>query len=160
MWALPEREYQYTAIGLLQGCQKKLVPGHVPLLEYLIVNKSWWDTVDGLAAHQVGRLFTAFPHIRDEHIGRWRRSDNIWLRRTAILFQLDYKAQTDEALLFDIIRENLDSKEFFIQKAIGWVLREYSKTNAESVVKFVNHTALPPLSHREALKWLKNQALK
>lgn len=159
MWALPQREYQYAAIGLLDRCQKKLTPNHVPLLEHLIITKSWWDTVDALAAHQVGRLFTAFPNIRDEHIGRWRNSPNIWLRRTAILFQLDYKTQTDEALLFDIIRENLDAKEFFIQKAIGWVLREYSKTNAQSVVDFVNHTALPPLSHREALKWLQNQGL-
>lgn len=157
LWEFPEREYQYTAIGLLDRRQKKLTPDHVPLLEHLIVTKSWWDTVDGLASHQVGRLFMKFPEIRDEHIGRWRKSENFWLRRTTLLFQLGYKTNTDEALLFDIIRENLDSDEFFIQKAIGWVLREYSKTEAESVVQFVHRTNLPSLSHREALKWLKNK---
>ena len=158
LWELPEREYQYTAIGLLDRYQKKLTPDHVPLLEHLIVTKSWWDTVDGLAGNQVGRLFMSYPKIRDEHIGRWRNSDNFWLRRTTILFQLGYKANTDNALLFDLIRENLDSSEFFIQKAIGWALREYSKSNAQSVINFVAQTDLPPLSHREALKWLKNKA--
>jgi 3-methyladenine DNA glycosylase AlkD len=159
LWALPEREYQYTAMDLLDRRQKKLLPNHVPLLEYLITTKSWWDTVDGLAARQVGRLFIRYPEIRDEHIGRWRISDNFWLRRTTLLFQFPCKKNTDESLLFDLIRENLDSDEFFIQKAIGWALREYSKSNAQSVINFVAQTDLSPLSHREALKWLKNKGM-
>jgi 3-methyladenine DNA glycosylase AlkD len=100
-----------------------------------------------------------YPEIRDEHIGRWRKSDNIWLRRTTLLFQFPNKKNTDEALLFALINENLDSKEFFIQKAIGWALREYSKSNADAVINFVAHTKLPSLSHREALKGLQNQEL-
>ena len=159
LWTLPQREYQYTAMGFLDRHQKKLTPAHVPLIEYLILTKSWWDTVDWLSSHQVGQLFIRYPNIRDEHIGRWRQSDNIWLRRTTLLFQFPCKANTDENLLFDLIRENLDSDEFFIQKAIGWALREYSKSNAESVTNFVAQTKLPPLSRREALKWLQNQGL-
>jgi 3-methyladenine DNA glycosylase AlkD len=155
LWAWPEREFQYTAMDLLDRRQRKLTPEHVGLLEYLIVTKSWWDTVDLLASHGVGGLFARYPEIRDEHIGRWRISDDFWLRRTTLLFQLPYKGHTDEELLYALIQENLDSKEFFIQKAIGWALREYSKTNATSVQGFVAETDLAPLSEREALKWLK-----
>ena len=88
--------------------------------------------------------------------GRFAR---VWLRRTTLLFQLRYKDQTDEALLYALINENLGSKEFFINKAIGWALREYSKTNAASVIDFVERTPLEPLSEREAVKWLKNKNL-
>lgn len=158
LWNLPQREYQYTAMDFLDRLQKKLAPAHIPLLEHLITTNSWWDTVDGLAARQVGKLFIKYPEIRDEHIGRWRTSDNIWLRRTTLLFQFPCKKNTDESLLFALINENLNSGEFFIQKAIGWALREYSKSNPQSVTNFVAQTNLPPLSHREALKWLKNQA--
>ncbi|MFZ0545545.1 MAG: DNA alkylation repair protein [Candidatus Promineifilaceae bacterium] len=159
LWDLPEREYQYAAIDLIDRRHKKLTPEHVPLLEYLILTKSWWDTVDSISDRQIGKLFMRYPDIRDDYIGRWRKSDNIWLRRTTLLFQFPYKKDTDESLLFELIRENLDSKEFFIQKAIGWALREYSKSNAESVITFVARTELPPLSHREALKWLKNKGV-
>jgi len=157
LWHLPEREYQYSAMDLLERMRRKLTPDFIPLLEYLIITKSWWDTIDGLASHSVGDLFKKYPDIRDEHIDRWRVSDNFWLRRITLLFQLRYKHETDEALLFDLILENVDSEEFFIQKAIGWALREYSKTNATAVTTFVNNHTLPRLSQREALKWLKKQ---
>lgn len=88
-------------------------------------------------------------------IGSWRGSANIWLRRTTLLFQLSYKAQTDAALLFSLVEQNRDSKEFFIQTAIGWALREYSKVAPESVQGFVSTASLAPLSQREALKWMK-----
>ena len=95
--------------------------------------------------------------MRETAVAAWRISDNFWLRRTTLLFQLSYKTQTDADLLFSLIRENLDSDEFFIQKAIGWALREYSKTNADAVVTFIAATPLAPLSAREGLKWLRNQ---
>ena len=86
---------------------------------------------------------------------KWRASKNIWLRRTAILFQLDYKAETDFDLLCEIIRENLGSTEFFINKAIGWALRQYAYIDEKAVKKFVKATKdLHPLSRREALKHL------
>lgn len=159
LWALPQREYHYLAVGLLDKMQKKLPPACAQLMEQLITTKSWWDTVDTLAGRIVGKHFQRFPDSQAQFLPGWRQSDNFWLRRTAILFQLHYKTKTDVDLLFDIIRENLGSTEFFINKAIGWALREYSKTDKTTVLTFVNHTELAPLSHREALKWLKNRGL-
>lgn len=157
LWALPEREYQYSALTLLDKLTKKLPADAVTWLEYLITHKSWWDTVDLLAGHAVAVHFQRYPDVRDATVAVWRASDNFWLRRTTLLFQLHYKANTDVDLLFSLIRENLDANEFFIQKAIGWALREYSKTDAQAVVNFVQATPLPSLSAREALKWLQNQ---
>lgn len=159
LWSAPQREYQYLALDLLRKMQRQWEPGFITLAQYLIVTKSWWDTVDALASHFVGGLFARFPQIRNHHISRWRDDDNIWLRRTTLLFQLRYKENTDEQLLFALIRDNLTSGEFFIQKAIGWALREYSKTNKRAVLDFVGRTPLAPLSMREALKWLKSQGL-
>ncbi|MEW5830318.1 MAG: DNA alkylation repair protein [Chloroflexota bacterium] len=154
LWSLPEREFQYCTVGLIERLLKKLPPEFVATVESLIVTKSWWDTVDTLASNITGPLFKRYPGERAACLPRWRQSDNFWLRRTAILFQLDYKKETDFPLLCDIIRENLGSKEFFINKAIGWVLREVSKTDPEAVRRFVADTPLEPLSRREALKWL------
>jgi len=152
LWALPEREYQYIALGFISRFRKELQLNSVELLEYLIVTKSWWDTVDGIAAEDVGTLFKRFPELHETYLAEWRKSDNFWLRRTAILFQLDYKKETDFHLLSEIIRENLGSKEFFINKAIGWALRQYARTDPDPVRKFVTETDLHPLSQREALK--------
>jgi 3-methyladenine DNA glycosylase AlkD len=157
LWSLPEREYQYSALTLLEKVTKKLPADAVGLLEYLITHKSWWDTVDLLAGHAVAVHFQRYPAVREATLPVWRSSANFWLRRTTLLFQLSYKSNTDVELLFSLIRENLDSDEFFIQKAIGWALREYSKTDAQAVVDFVRATPLPSLSAREALKWLQNR---
>ena len=159
LWELPYREYKYTALEFLTKRKRYLAPETVPLLEMLITTKSWWDTVDGLAANQVGGVLARFPQVRDVHIGRWREQDNIWLRRTTLLFQLRYKDKTDEDLLYALIKENLVDKEFFIQKAIGWSLREYSKSNPVPVQQFVAETELSPLAQREALKWMKNKGI-
>jgi 3-methyladenine DNA glycosylase AlkD len=153
LWSLPQREFQYTANGLIGRLQKKLEPDFISTLEYLIVTKSWWDTVDSVAGDTVGAHFKRFPKIREKYLKKWRRSDNFWLRRTALLFQLGYKEETDFELLCEIIRENLGSDEFFINKAIGWALRQYAWTNPAPVKKFVKATKeLSPLSRREALK--------
>jgi 3-methyladenine DNA glycosylase AlkD len=152
-WALPQREFQYTANGLIGRLQKKLEPDFISTLEYLIVTKSWWDTVDSIAGDTVGVHFKRFPKVREKYLKKWRKSDNFWLRRTCILFQLGYREETDFDLLCGIIRENLGSDEFFINKAIGWALRQYAWTNPAPVKKFVKATKeLHPLSRREALK--------
>ena len=92
---------------------------------------------------------------------RWLSSPNKWEVRTAILHQLGYKDQTDEKILYDCIRRQTDSKEFFIAKAIGWALREYAYINPESVYAFVQSTPMQPLSKREALKHFpKEEAMK
>lgn len=153
LWALPQREFQYTATSLIGKLEKKLEPDFISTLEYLIVTKSWWDTVDTLAGNIIGVHFTRFPKVRDKYLKKWRKADNFWLRRTAILFQLGYKEETDFDLLCEIIRENLGSDEFFINKAIGWALRQYAWTKPARVKKFVKETKqLSPLSRREALK--------
>lgn len=155
LWNWPEREYHYVALTFLDRRQKQLTPEVLPLLEHLITTNSWWDTVDAIASHNVGTLLRQYPSCRDAALEPWRNSENLWLRRTTLLFQLGYKAETDRALLFSLIEQNSDSKEFFIQKAIGWALREYSKVAPEAVQAFVAETPLAALSRREALKWLK-----
>ncbi len=154
LWALPEREVQYIATGLLNRLQKQLPPEFIETIEFLLVTKSWWDTVDTISTGVVGMHFKRFPEVRDRYLTKWRRSENFWLRRAAILFQLNYKSETDFGLLCEIIRENLESKEFFINKAIGWALRQHTRVHPEAVREFVATTPLHSLSAREALKWL------
>ena len=155
LWSLPQREFQYIAVGLLGRLDEQLPPEFADTIEYLITTKSWWDTVDGLAAGTVGAHFKRHPAVKKKYLARWRKSENFWLRRTTILFQLNYKGETDFDLLCEIIKENLGSKEFFINKAIGWALRQYARTDPKAVKKFVNATKeLNPLSRREAMKHL------
>jgi 3-methyladenine DNA glycosylase AlkD len=157
LWALPQREYQYAANGLLEKFETQLPASFIETLEYLLVTKSWWDTVDTIAAGTLGVHFQRYPVVRRKYLARWRKSDNFWLRRATILFQLGYKKDTDFTLLCDIICENLGSKQFFINKAIGWALRQYTRTDPEAVRRFVADTPLHPLSVREALKWLESR---
>lgn len=152
LWSLPQREFQYVAVGLLGRFNKQIPARFIKTIEYLLVTKSWWDTVDSIAGGTVGVHFQRFPDVREKYLAKWRASDNFWLRRTTILFQLNYKKDTDFGLLCEIIRENLDSKEFFINKAIGWALRQYARTDPKAVKRFVNTTPLHPLSRREAMK--------
>ena len=159
LWALPQREFQYAATRLLGRLEKQLPAGFIRTLEYLIVTKSWWDTVDTVSAGTLAVHFKRYPKVRERWLAKWRKSKNFWLRRACILFQLNYKKDTDFALMQDIIRENLGSKEFFINKAIGWALRQYTRLDPQGVRKFVAETPLHPLSAREALKWLKKRGL-
>ena len=154
LWALPQREFQYVAVGLLAKFNKQIPAKLIKTIEYLLVTKSWWDTVDTIAGGTVGVHFRRFPDVHEKYLARWRASDNFWLRRTAILFQLNYKGDTDFDLLREIIRENLGSKEFFINKAIGWSLRQYARIDPKAVTRFVKSTPLHSLSRREALKHL------
>lgn len=157
-WSLDKRELQYVAVDLLRKYTKRLPESFLEVAEYLIVTKSWWDTVDALASHTVGGLVTRFPAAGLAKVDAWHRSNNLWLRRTAVLFQLRYKTQTDEALLFRMALDEREDPEFFIQKAIGWSLREYSKVAPEAVTRFVEASKLSPLATREALKWINKPA--
>ncbi|MGB8982066.1 MAG: DNA alkylation repair protein [Anaerolineales bacterium] len=154
LWSLPQREFQYVAVGLLGRFSREIPAQSIKSIEYLLVTKSWWDTVDSIAGGTVGVHFQRFPQVREKYLAKWRASDNFWLRRTTILFQLNYKTETDFDLLCEIIRENLDSKEFFINKAIGWALRQYARTDPKAVKRFVKATPLQPLSRRESMKHL------
>jgi len=150
-WALPEREYQYVACAYLRKHAKLLDEQFIDVARRLIVTKSWWDTVDTLAAHVVGPLVSAYPllvNVMDD----WEASDELWLTRTAILHQLRYKGATDAARLFRYCADRADHPDFFIRKAIGWALREYAYTDPDAVRKFVDQIELSGLSRREALK--------
>ncbi|ULT59985.1 DNA alkylation repair protein [Neobacillus drentensis] len=154
LWNKEEREYQYTALTYMEKSLKKLQKSDLPFMEWLITTKSWWDTVDAIAPKPVGNIAEKFPDVIEETIDGWAIHENIWLRRAAILFQLKYKKKTNENLLYRYILKNAERKEFFIQKAIGWALREYSKTNPASVKKFIEGHKLAPLSVREGSKYL------
>jgi len=153
-WSLPEREYQYLAVDYLIVLVKSLQKDDMAKLELLLAQKSWWDTIDIIAAKLVGELCQKYPELIDGYILKWAASDNIWLARTAILFQLKHKKDTDTVLLTRILLLNNNSLEFFINKAIGWILREYSKTDKEWVKSFIANNPLHPLSVREGSKYL------
>jgi 3-methyladenine DNA glycosylase AlkD len=152
LWALPEREFQYFAIELMAFNKKLWVLSTIEVFEFCIIQKSWWDTVDFIATECLGRYFKIFPEQIEVVTKPWNLSLNIWLQRSSLLFQKSYKKDTDTLLLSEYIVHLAPSKEFFIQKAIGWVLREYAKTNAAWVKDFVEQNKLAPLSKREALK--------
>ncbi len=153
LWEMNEREWQHTLVDLMNRMKKKLGPEELPLIEYLITTKSWWDTVDAVAGWFVGELFKKHPEMIPSTTGRWMGSGNIWLQRSCLLFQLKYRGDTDLDLLFGFIGELSGHKSFWIRKAIGWILREYSKTDPETVRTYVaDHPELSGLSKREALK--------
>jgi 3-methyladenine DNA glycosylase AlkD len=121
----------------------------------MTVQRSWWDTVDYIKSACLKEFFLRFPEGRYEITDRWIKSGNIWLQRLSVIFQLGYKAKTDTRLLERNILRLKESDEFFVQKAIGWSLRDYARTDPEFVRRFVLTHQLKPLSKREALKHLK-----
>jgi len=160
LWNIPYREFKYIAIDMLVRFSNDLPGDFIVNLENLITDQSWWDTVDSLAGEVVGAFFLRHPELRDKTLKRWRSSSDLWLRRTCLVFQLKYKNATDFELMKGIILENLGTKEFFINKAIGWALRQYSRVDPVGVKEFVNQTSLSNLSRKEALRWLENIATK
>lgn len=153
-WEHPFREMQYAALDYLETRKNLLRPGDLPQLKKLAQTKSWWDTIDFLD-RLAGGIIAGFPETRPV-ILQWSRDEDIWLRRLAIDHQLLRKDQTDQHLLEQILVNNLDQTEFFINKAVGWALRDYSKTNPEWVKNFIrqHHGKMAPISIREASKYL------
>lgn len=157
-----QRELQIVALSLMDF---KLKQYHaledIEVIEYMISTKSWWDTVDYIASNHVGIYMIKYPEQIQRYIEKWLNSDNIWLKRTAILFQLKYKTQTDFELMKEIMKRCFGTNEFFINKAIGWALREYSKVNKVGVLSFVDtyNEQLSNLSKREALKYLRSKKI-
>jgi 3-methyladenine DNA glycosylase AlkD len=152
-WELPEREYQYFACDLLAAHARTLSPQFLPTVRHLVTTKSWWDTVDALAAAVVGRIVAGYP-AAVATMDQWLVDPNLWLNRTAILHQLTGKQDTDTERLFRYCLAQAGHRDFFIRKAIGWALRQYAWTDPAAVHRFVTaHAAeLSPLSIREATK--------
>ncbi len=153
-WADEHREFQYLVTDYLRAMQKFLTYEDVPFVEQFIRSKQWWDTIDGLD-RTVGAIAFRDPRI-NELMLRWSTDEDFWVRRLAIDHQLLRKNDTDENLLEKIIVNNFGSDEFFINKAIGWSLRDYSKTNPAWVRDFIDkyRDRMAPLSLREASKYL------
>lgn len=154
LWELEEREFQYIALDYLKARKKFLKIDDLENLLKLAKKKPWWDTID-LLAPLVGEAIFDFKD-KNKLMLDLSKDENMWLRRIAILHQLKFKEDTDEKLLEEIIKNNFGSKEFFINKAIGWILREYSKTNNIWVRNFLDEykSVLSPLSIREGSKIL------
>lgn len=153
LYNLPQRELHLCATELFEKLlKKKFIKEDILLIEQLITTNSWWDTVDFISKQVLGNYLTMYPVEIETVISKFSSANNIWLNRSTIIFQLGYKDNTKEELLFKQCNIHKHSNEFFIQKAIGWALREYGKTNPKSVINFVNSTSLKPLSHREAIR--------
>ena len=159
LWALDYREFQYLAGDYLKKVQKWLTLADLDKLYALAVQKSWWDSIDFLDEH-VGSIVQRFPQAKATMLV-WSQDDNFWIRRLAIDHQLGFKRETDADLLAQIIQNNLGSDEFFINKAIGWSLREYSKVAPDWVRDFIAayDDELSRLSIREGLKVLKRTSV-
>lgn len=153
-WNKEEREFQYAVVYYLKTMQRFLKREDISRLKYLVVTKSWWDTVD-LLAKVVGSLVIRIEGY-DQVMLEWSKDSNIWLRRVAILYQLSFKEKVNETIFETILVNNLGDSEFFINKAIGWALRDYSKYNPEWVREFLekNKNDMVNLSLREASKYL------
>lgn len=148
-----EREFHYCGVEILiKEIKKKYIKEDVKLIEKLIITHSWWDTVDFMAKYILGNYLRQFPEETFTVIERFSNENNMWLNRSAILFQLDYKAKTNFDILISECERHKESKEFFIQKAIGWALREYATYNPSAVKNYVENTNLKPLSRKEALR--------
>lgn len=151
-----EREFHQCAIDLLvKEFKKNYVLEDIKLIENLIITNSWWDSVDVVAKYLLGGYLQQIPNETYEVIERFSNSNTMWLNRSAIIFQLSYKDKTNFELLKSECEKHKESNEFFIQKAIGWALRDYSRFNPIGVTNFVNSTNLKPLSKREALRNIK-----
>lgn len=153
-WNDEYREFQYFVKDYLAAMQRFLKYEDVPAIERYIRSKQWWDTIDGLD-RIVGRI--AFTDSRINNLMlKWSEDNDFWVRRVAIDHQLCRKLDTDVELMEKILTNNFGSSEFFINKAIGWSLRDYSKSNPEWVRNFLTrHSArMSPLSIREASKYL------
>ena len=153
-WNKEEREFQYVVVYYLKAMQKFLKREDISRLKYLIVTKSWWDTID-LLAKVVGSLIIRIEGY-DQIMLEWSKDSNIWLRRVAILYQLSLKDKVNKQVLDEILVNNLGDSEFFINKAVGWALRDYSKYNPEWVREFIkkNKENMANLSIREASKYI------
>lgn len=151
-WDRPQREWQYVGMELADRAhKKKLLDDPLSLFEFMIVNKSWWDTVDYIAANLVGRELKS-SGSRSKVLNRWLKSEDFWLQRTTLIFQLKYKDTVDTDWLSHAITTLKGDGEFFIQKAIGWALRQHARVNPGWVRKEVEIQGLTGLAKREALK--------
>ena len=155
LWEQEEREFQYVAVDWINSWNKNLYQkDDLMNLQMIIQSKSWWDTIDLLASNFLSNLIVKFPDLKLKMIEKWSDTTDFWLLRSTLIFQLKYKQKTDLDLLSQQINRFKANKEFFIQKAIGWALREISKWNPVWVKNEIESQQLIGLAKREASKYL------
>ncbi|GAB5411846.1 MAG: DNA alkylation repair protein [Chlamydiales bacterium] len=155
LWNEKKREFHHVAMDLGERYHKLFEADSLSFFEVMIRKNSWWDSIDRIAPTLVGLLLQKYPELLPE-MDRWIEDENMWIRRSALIYQLKYKEKTDKERLFSFCKSRMHEEEFFIRKAIGWVLRQYARTNPESVREFIekNRSELSSLSFREASKYL------
>jgi 3-methyladenine DNA glycosylase AlkD len=150
-----QREFHYAAIDWMNAWKKEVIEkDDADILKLFITTHSWWDSVDAIASNYLGKYVRKFPIEGNDLIDEWRHSDNMWLRRSCLIYQLKYGNETDFPLLISLINQFKHEKEFFIQKAIGWSLRQYSKFQPEAVRDFLHDSDIKGLARKEAEKYI------
>ena len=154
-WNDKHRDMQYFVCDYLLAMEKYVSYDDLFKIEHYVRTKQWWDTIDSLM-----KLY-GYVGLKDQRVDQlmldWSKDPDKWVRRVAIEHQLLRKDRINTALLSQILENNLESDEFFINKAIGWALRDYSKTNPEWLSDFIdgNYNHLAKLSITEGSKYLK-----
>lgn len=150
------REEWYAGLLYAQMFKAYMVEENIPLYVDIIRHTQWWDMVDEISVHLIGKVLMDNSKL-PEYLYAWIADENMWVRRTALLTQLKYKEKTNFVVLNALILKVAHEKEFFIRKAIGWALREYSSTNPEAVMAFIkeHEDKLVPLSIREGTRIVK-----
>jgi len=161
LWRLPHREEKYFAIDVARTWRDFIIPESMPLYRRLVEEGAWWDIVDEVAAHLVGTVLLQHRNEIAPIMDRWIEDDDLWIRRAAIISQLRHKDKTDHTRLFRYARAQAAEKDFFIRKAIGWALRQYTYTAPDRVRDFItrNRGKLSPLTYREASRVLIKQGV-
>ncbi|MBU6451107.1 MAG: DNA alkylation repair protein [Cyanobacteria bacterium REEB67] len=156
LWKRKHREEKYIAINYAALFPQFMTPSAVPLCEQIIREGQWWDFVDSITIDTIATVLRKYPTETRPLIDAFSEDDDFWIRRAALLAQLNHKKETSHKHLFTYIEKMSAEKEFFIRKAIGWALREYSKSEPERVLKYLqkNKDKLSPLSIREGRKHL------
>lgn len=153
LWEEDYREYQHLACDILHKRPTRMwKESDWGNLRYFLASKQWWETIDSLATNPLGAYLKRFPEKREEVIEELLASDSFWMWRCTLIFQLKYKRDTDLHLLEDLIERLKNEQEFFIQKAIGWSLRQVSSWNAKWVLDQVDYHQLQGLAKREAIR--------
>lgn len=161
LWQLDHREEKYLAINYADSFKQFMIPQAVPLFERLVREGQWWDFVDPIASWLVGRTLLSHEECLRPVIETYVEDEDFWIRRTALLAHLGHKEMTNSEALFRYCTTLAGEKEFFIRKAIGWALREYSKSEPEKVSRYLKKNAdkLSPLSYKEGAKHLVKMGL-
>ncbi len=156
LWSGKFREEKYTAIHYAKRFKTFHRMEALPLFREMIETGAWWDFVDSIAKDLVGSLLKQFPVQVKSLLNDWIVDENLWIRRSAILAQLSFKEDTDHEMLFEFCNKCLHEKSFWIRKAIGWALRDYSKSAQQKVREYVeeNQGNMSGVTLREAVKYI------